>query len=133
MLERKDLKQLVDLNKDQYPELNAALIVAAAIWGVKAGELSLINVDDVLSPKGVLKKKWILRDEIAFNGHRRMLYTEHESLVEYLDAYLNFRVAQSQGVTNIGLHRGLDPESKLFLDPDGEPFKFSRREAGTVT
>ncbi len=130
MLELKDLKRLVERNKDRHQELNAVLIVAAAIWGVKSGELSLIEVADVLTPKGMLRKKWVLRKEIAFNGWARELYTEHESLVGYLDEHLAFRIAQRQYVTNIGEYRGLDPESKLFLSPKGEPFKFSRREAG---
>jgi len=128
LLELKDLKQLVERNKDQNPELNAALIVAAVIWGVKSGELSKIEIADVLTPKGVLKKKWVLRKEVAFNKCARELFTEHESLVEYLGAYLVFRVNKKQKVTSSGEYRGLDPESKLFLDPGGEPFKFSRRE-----
>ena len=130
LLELKELKRLVERNKDQHQELNAALIVAAAIWGVKSGELSLIEVADVLTPKGALRKKWVLRKEIAFNGYARELYTEHESLVDYLNSYLSFRIEHKQHVTNIGEYRGLDPESKLFLSPEGEPFKFSRREAG---
>ncbi|MCF6256172.1 MAG: hypothetical protein L3K25_07705 [Gammaproteobacteria bacterium] len=56
LLELKDLKKLVERNKGQHQDLNAALIVVAAIWGVKAGELSLIEVADVLAPKGGLKK-----------------------------------------------------------------------------
>ena len=101
LLELKELRKLVERNKDQYPELNAALIVGAAIWGVKSGELSKIEVADVLTSKGVLKKKWLLRGEIAFNGYPRELYTEHESLVEYLDAYLIFRAHNKQRVTNV--------------------------------
>ena len=132
LIELGDLKRLVERNKDEHQELNAALIVAAAIWGVKAGELSLIEVADVLTPKGALRKKWVLRAEIAFNGHARELYTEHESLVGYLDAYLAYRVKRGMGVTNIGEHRSLDPDSKLFLTPAGQPFKFSRREAGNT-
>ena len=130
-LEHKDLKQLVERNRGQNQELNAALIVAAAIWGVKAGELSLIEVRDVLTPKGTLRKRWVLRKEVAFNGYARNLYTEHESLVEYLDVYLAFRIRRGQGVTGAGEYRGLDAESRLFLTPDGSPFKFSRRQSGS--
>ncbi|MCU7934512.1 MAG: hypothetical protein KZQ99_06480 [Candidatus Thiodiazotropha sp. (ex Dulcina madagascariensis)] len=128
MIEGKELGLLIERNKEQFPELNSALILAAAIWGVKAGELSLIEVADVISNKGAIKKKWMLRAENAFNGHARELYAEHERLVEYLDAYLNWRVKQGQGVTNIGEYRGLDPESRLFLTTEGNPFAFSRRE-----
>ncbi|MEW8394240.1 MAG: hypothetical protein AB2651_20885 [Candidatus Thiodiazotropha sp.] len=131
MIENNDLVFLIEGNKEQFPELNSALILTAAIWGVKAGELSLIEVADVISSNGIIKKKWLLRSEIAFNGHARELYSEHERLVEYLDTYLNWRVTANQGVTNIGEYRGLDPESKLFLTPDGLPFSFSRRDIGS--
>ena len=130
MIENKELGLLIERNKEKFPELNSALILAAAIWGLKAGELSLIEVADVISSKGDIKKKWMLRAEIAFNGHARELYAEHERLVEYLDAYLNWRVAEKQGVTNIGEYRGLNSESKLFLTPEGKPFSFSRRVVG---
>lgn len=128
MIEDNELGLLIKRNKEQFPELNSALILAAAIWGVKAGELSLIEVADVLSNKGGIKKKWMLRADVTFNGHARELYTEHERLVEFLDTYLNWRVEHGQCVTNIGEYRGLDPESKLFLTPEGEDFSFSRRE-----
>ena len=130
LLELKDLKLLIARNSNKNGELNAALIVAASIWGVKAGELSLIEISDILTTRGHLKKKWLLRSEIAFNRHKRELYTEHESLVNYLNAYLLKRYDQNHGVTNSGEYRGLDPDSKLFLDQAGIAFKFSRREAG---
>jgi len=130
LIELKDLKQLVERNATHNGKLNAALIVSAAIWGVKAGELSLIEVSDVLTAKGELKKKWLLRAEISFNGHKRNLYTEHESLVGYLSAYIGDRYDKQQGITNSGEYCGLDADSKLFLNPAGVAFKFSRREAG---
>ena len=133
LFERKQLKQAISRNQgSNYKELNSALISAAGIWGVKAGELSLIEVGDVLSKKGQLKQKWTLRKEVAFNKHERTLYTEHESLVQYLENYLQWRIDNKQGVTNIGEYRTLDVESKLFLDKNGKAFKFSRREKGNI-
>lgn len=132
LLELKDLRQLVARNSDSNGELNAALIVSAAIWGVKASELSLIEVSDVLTAKGQLMKKWLLRSEIAFNGCKRELYTEHESLVDYLNAYIVDRASKKLHVTNSGEYLSLDPKSKLFLDPAGNEFKFSRRESNNT-
>ena len=82
----------------------------------------------MLTNKGGIKKKWLLRPEIAFNGYGRELYTEHGRLVECLEAYLNWRSESGYGVTNLGEYLGLDPESRLFLTPEGESFSFSRRE-----
>ena len=130
LLELKDLRKLVERNSEHNGVLNAALIVSAAIWGVKASELSLIEVSDVLTAKGQLKKKWLLRPEVAFNGYKRELYSEHESLVDYLDVYIDERQRLKLGVTNSGEFRSLDPDSKLFLDPSGNAFKFSRRTSG---
>ena len=92
---------------------------------MKAGELSLIEISDILSVKGEIKKRWTLRAEIAFNGHARELYTEHESLIKYLNTYLDER-SQIGPKTNIGEYRYLKPDDKLFIDPGtGEAFKFS--------
>ena len=126
LLELKDLKNLVEKNQFEHPELNTAIIVAAAIWGLKAGELSSIEVGDLVTAKGQLKKKWLLRAEVAFNGQAREIYSEHESLVKYLISYFQFRSIHEQGTTNLGEYYGLDPDSKVFLTPDGEPFKFFR-------
>ena len=130
IIDEDDLRRLIERNNNEHAALNSALIVSAAIWGVKAGELSLIEVADILDAKGQLKKKWTLRAEISFNGHARDLYIEHESLVKRIDTYLDDRVIRELGTTNIGEYRHLDPDSKLFLNPGGEPFKFARRESG---
>ena len=129
ILETQDLRKLIDRNTEQNAELNAALIAAAALWGLKASELSLVEVGDILTAKGELKRKWILRKEVSFNRYVRELYTEHESLVNYLNRYLEFRVNNRFGTTNIGEYRGLDPASRLFLTDKGKPFNFTRRSA----
>ncbi len=127
VLDEKSLRQMIESNADEFAELNAALIATAAIWGTKAIEASSITVGDILDRDGRLKKKWVLRKEISFNNFQRVLYTVHESLVKYLDAYLDWRVANKIGVTNIGEYRGLDPEERLFLNPKGEEFAKTKR------
>ncbi|MFK5949501.1 MAG: hypothetical protein QM500_12115 [Methylococcales bacterium] len=129
ILETPDLKKLIESNTDQNAELNAALIAAAALWGVKSSELSLIETGDILTGKGELKRTWALKKGISANGYARELYTEHVSLVMYMEAYLNWRVSHKIGVSNIGEYRNLDPESRLFLSDKGEAFKFARRSA----
>ncbi len=130
-MKQKDLKTLVDRNSSDSKAINSALIASAAIWGLKSGELSSVEIGDILTAKGALKKKWTLRKEIAFNVYARELYTEHESLVKYLEDYLSWRVTQKLGVTNIEQYRGLNSDSKLFLDSNGEAFKFTRRTKGS--
>ena len=128
-LETKDLVKMIEMNSDHFAELNAALISTAAIWGVKSSEESLIEIGDILTAKGKLKSKWVLRSAISHNGINRELYTEHASLIKYLEQYLDWRVINKIGITNNGEFRSLDPNSKLFLDPNNQPFKFFRRSA----
>ena len=132
VLESKDLQKMVMKNSHEFPELNAALIASAAIWGLKSSEMSLIEIGDILTAKNKLKRKWILRKEVSHNGFAREIYTEHESLVKYLNNYLNWRVIQQHHVTNIGEFKSLDPVSKLFLTGRGKPFSFSRRDSSDV-
>ena len=129
ILENRDITRLIERNSDKNKELNSALIACASIWGVKASEISRILIDDILDAKGELKKKWVLRAEISHNRYARELYTEHKSLIGYIDIYLNWRVSNDYGTTNLGEFRTLDPESKLFLTDKGEEFKFSRRSS----
>lgn len=128
LFEQKEINRLIERNQNEFKELNSALISSASIWAVKAGEHSLIEIADIMTAKGVLKKEWIIRKEIAFNHYERIMYTEHESLIQYLENYLQWRIEKKHGVTNVGEYRCLDPESKLFLDKNGIYFKFSKRE-----
>jgi hypothetical protein len=133
ILETKDIVKLIERNSEKNKELNSALILSASIWGMKSSEISLITIGDTVDPSGNLKSKWLLRKEVSHNGYARELYTEHKSLVDYLNTYLDWRVAQKHGTTNMGEFRGLDPEEKLFLTNEGFPFKFTRRSSDNNT
>ena len=107
MLESSDITKLIKSNPG---ELNGALVSCATVWGLKAAELSLVETHDVLDDNAQLKKTWILRREIAFNGHWREIETRSPYLIPRLEAYLAVRRRQTG--------------SKIFfLDEDGKPFK----------
>lgn len=111
MLDTKKISQLIRSSKGDSAALNGALIACAAVWGLKAGELCKVEDSDVIDTKGRLKAKWLLRPEVAFNGYKRDMYTEHKSLVKYLEAYLS--------------ERGKHPSGILFISPRTvEPFSF---------
>jgi len=107
MLESDNISHLIKSNPGA---INGALISCATVWGLKAGELSLVEARDVLDDQAQLKKTWVLRPEIAFNGYWREVETRSPYLIPRLEAYLAIRRRQTG--------------SKIFfLDEDGEPFK----------
>lgn len=131
VLEVDDLRALLKSNSEgEMGPRNQAAIACAALWGVTAGELSLLEVEHVMNPNGRLKKKWELPADVAFNGHARTLFTEHTRLIEILDEYLNWRVERGWGAKEHSRFRGLDPKSKLLLNDHGQAFSFTTRVVG---
>ena len=130
-LKTEELRELLDVNKTGVmgPRDQAA-IAGAALWGVTASELALIEVGHVVASNGRLKQKWDLPAKVAFNGYARVLFTEHPRLNQLLDKYLNWRVKRGWGIKQHGKFRGLDPSSKLLLNDKAQPFHFTGVKKG---
>lgn len=128
VLEVDHIKELLRVNGVGEMALrNQAAIVCAACWGVTASELSLLEVHHVMHPNGRLIKQWELPADVAFNGHARVLFSEHRRLIEILDKYFDWRVERGWGIKTHSRFRGLNPESKLLLNDNAQAFGFSSR------
>jgi integrase len=132
VLEVGDLKELLSAQEgSEFETRDRLAILAAALWGLTASELSLLQVGDVVHEHGPLRKVWTLPAKTAYNGYERKISTEHARLIEALEAYLEWRCAQgaklSGHVEHSTRYRGLDPQSVLMLNDNGAPFAFSKR------
>lgn len=131
LLTTEDLRELLEVNATGVlGSRNQAAIACAALWGVTASELALLEVGHMVASNGRLKQKWDLPAKIAFNGYGRILFTEHRRLVQVLDKYLNWRVKRGWGIKQHSKYRGLDPSSKLLLNDEAKPFHFTGTKTG---
>lgn len=122
-----DISHLIEQNSaPPYGIRNAALIVAGVYWGLTPIELSLLSVEDVIAPSGEFYRAWVLPKHASFNGESREIYTE-DHVLPFFEGYADFRLSNDWDLTNRNFHRGLNPNSKFFLNDKGESFKLTER------
>ena len=78
-------------------------------------EIARLEVSDYLSEDGSVREESVLRANAAINGKGRPLFFASSKVVAAVDAYLEERVRRGQGTKESTQHRGLDPDSRLFL------------------
>lgn len=93
---------------------NAALLYTLFGVALTPAEICKLTVHDYLQADGTVRKRHLVRAEVAYNGHQRPLYWANPKLVAAIDAYLNWRVETQLGLGTPGMYRGLDPHSALF-------------------
>lgn len=126
-----DIQDLLDNNAaPPMGKRNAALIMGASYWGLTPYELSMLSVKEVMAENGELFKIWVIPGHVAFNGEERECHTE-DHVIPFFEGYIEWRLENDWGLSNMPSYRGLDPESKFFLNDRGEPYKLSPRKAGS--
>ena len=79
-------------------------------------------MDDYLFGDGSIHCESAVRAVVAINGKTRPLHFSRRSLNDALAIYLEERRQQGHGIGSAGAWRGLDPHSRLFMGPTGEPY-----------
>ncbi len=93
--------------------------------GLRPLEIARLEIRDYLDPDGSIRRQSVLRPEAAINGKSRPLYFSSSRLNEALSAYLNERVQAGHGLGKHDTYRTLAPESRIFLAPNGEPYRIT--------
>lgn len=107
---------------------NATIIFGGSYWGLTSLELCLVSTDDVLAPNGEFYRVWVLPARAFFNGEARELHTENH-VVPFFTKYVEHRLTRGWGLsTNLHSHCGLKPDSKFFLNDQGEAYKLTERK-----
>lgn len=91
--------------------------------GLRPLEIARLEVRDYLLADGSVCRESELRAEAAINGKPRPLYFSSCRLDDALAAYFRERCDCGHGLGEPDCYRGLDPDSRLFLSPSGEPYK----------
>lgn len=100
------------------------LIASASLahWGPI--DLALIKVSDLVSESGSLVVDGFLPAEYsAFDKPRYFVLGKETYFSEILKSVINWRVNKKLGTITLGIYSGLNPDSKFFLQDNGEPFK----------
>lgn len=102
-----------------------ALYYMLFVTALRPLEIAKLEVRDYLGADGRVRQQSTLRAEVAINGKPRPLYFSSSRLDHAMSAYLSERLESGHGVGQAVGYRGLDPQSRLFLSPSGEPYKIS--------
>lgn len=112
----KDIQELLDMNAaPPFGRRNSALIMGAVYWGLTPYELSMLSVKDVLAESGELLRIWTIHKHAAYNGEARECHTE-DHVLPFFEGYIEWRLINDWGVSNMPSYRGLDPESKFLYE-----------------
>jgi len=124
-----DVQELLEQNAiPPYGARNAALIMGGVYWGLTPLELCLTSIEHVISPSGELYRIWVLPNHAAFNGEAREIRTENH-ILPFFEKYIELRLSKKWELsTNLNSHRGLKPDSKFFLNDQGERYKPIKRK-----
>ncbi|HQC97016.1 MAG TPA: site-specific integrase [Aquabacterium sp.] len=93
--------------------------------GLRPLEIARLEVRDYVRVDGSVCRESELREDAAINGKSRPLYFINSRLDEALDAYFQERFKDGHGLGTPDRYRGLDPDSRLFLGPAGEPYQIT--------
>lgn len=93
--------------------------------GLRPLEIARLEVRDYLYADGSVCRESELRADAAINGRFRPLYFSSSRLDDTLAAYFHERLASGHGTGGQGVYRGLDPGSRLFLSPSGDPYRIT--------
>ncbi|MCX4030147.1 site-specific integrase [Endozoicomonas sp. SM1973] len=106
---------------------NTALIMGGVYWGLTPLELSSVTVSDVIASNGNFFRIWVLPEDRSFNKEAREVHTE-DHVLPFFEKYTEFRVKAKWGMSNLHSYRGLDPNSKFFLNDKGAEYALTKRK-----
>jgi len=138
VVEEKDWKHMLRVAavSGDTPVRDVALLYVLYGTGAQLTEIASLIVSDYLKANGdvLVESKW--RPEISYTGKPRPLFWTNTKVTGAINDYLAWRLVKLHGVTvRKAAYRGLDPDSRLFLREDGQPFQLSKRTtpAGVIS
>lgn len=105
------------------PQEDLVLYYLIFATGARPLEIARLEVRDYLYVTGAVRRVSAFREDAALDGCRRPLCFFSDRLDAALDAYLERRLRDQQGVGEVGQYRGLDPRSRLVVSETGDGFK----------
>ena len=107
------------------PSRDIALFYMLFATGARPLEIARLELRDYLNEDGSVRRESALRAELTITGKSRPLFFASPRLDEALDVYLRVRIDSRHGLGNPSRFRGLEPDSRLFLNAEGEGFRIT--------
>jgi len=89
-LNDEEFQQVIDhtMATSQFPLRDCAILQVSVRVGLRAGEIALLELGDLMSPKGVIKKQVTLRKKTTKNDKGGTAYFSHPEVREALSKYI---------------------------------------------
>ena len=107
------------------PERDVMLLWLTHTTGIRATELALLEIGDVLYPSGGIKPEVYLRADITKGCRPRNVYLTHARCLAALYAWLVVRYQRRWGLSGADEYRGFRPVSKLVMTHKGQAFELA--------
>ena len=133
-LEEHKLKHLLKVAavSGELPVRSVALIYVVYGTGMMLTELARLPLSCYLKANGTILEKSTVPAEYAYNGKERPLWWSNIKVTNAIDQYLQYRLEHKYRTTTCkAAYRGLDPDSPIFLNSDGESYKLTKRKTAT--
>jgi len=111
---------------DPFSARDSAIIALAGMAYFTGHDLSLVEVQDLVDEKGHLIEVGRLPVEYNLSGKAKLFHIPKGSyLRKSLIEYMEYRKLHGMQTIRLGIFNGLNPESKLILKSDAEPYSLN--------
>lgn len=112
------------------PERDVMLLWITHTTGIRVTELALLEVADMLYPRGAVRPEVYLRAEVCKGCRARNVYLTHPKCLAAIEAWIAVRLGRGWGLSGEAECRGLRPDSRLIMTHKGQAFElaFKKRE-----
>jgi len=127
----KQIKLMAEQQANRTNWNDSGLIVFSGLLYFNLIELSLINVEDLITERGRLVASFVMPERIIGGKGRLVNIGKRGFIVDVINHVIEHRKASNLGVIkNTGMYCGLEPETRFFLNDKGEPFKLKKSSTG---
>lgn len=106
---------------------NKLLLLMAGLVGLREIELTLVTIDLFVTPTGELNEFVVLPDTVTRDGNERPVLISNEHVKAAFEQYIEWLVETGINTHQSKHYRGLNPNTKLFVNDDLKEFTFQSR------
>ena len=123
-------KQIKLLAEQQAARTNwndGGLVVFGGLLYFNLIELSLLNVEDLITERGKIIPELVMPERITGGKGRLVNVGKKGFIIDVINRVIDHRKSNAFGIIkNTGMYLGLEPETRFFLNAKGEEFKLKK-------
>jgi hypothetical protein len=127
----KQIKLLAEQQAERTSWNDGGLIVFSGLLYFNLIELSLLNVEDLITERGKRITSFVMPERITGGKGRLVNIGKKGFVVDVINHVINYRHSNNLGVIkDTGMYAGLEPETSFFQSAKGEAFKLKKAASG---